>query len=210
MSTEAIRPAQSKHAGELKGVGAAAGSKLLGIRAVNYLTNYVVNRIPSYTLRHLWYRRVLGVQIGEGSGILLGCYIWFHSPGQVRRNGLRIGEQTRINRNCCLDTRGSLSIGNYVNISPDVMILTGDHDYNDPKFPSRHRPVVIEDYVYIGARATIMAGVTIGRGAVVAAGSMVGTDVAPGAVVMGVPARPIARRDVVNLEYPDSPLPLFE
>jgi maltose O-acetyltransferase len=207
--TNTVHPAEGKRTGEIRAFGTSAGLKLFGIRALNYLTNYVVNHIPSYTLRHLWYRRVLGVQLGEGSGILLGCYIWFHGPGQMRRNGLRIGENTRINRNCCLDARGSLTIGNYVNISPEVMILSGDHDYNDPAFAARQKPVVIEDYAYIGARAMIVAGVTVGRGAVVAAGSMVGTNVAPGTVVMGVPARPVGRRDV-DPQYPFVPLPLFE
>src|SRR5437868_110109 len=66
------------------------GTKLLSIRLLNYLTNYVVNRLPSYQLRHFWYRRILGITLGSGSAVFLGCYIWFYGPGQIRRTGLRI------------------------------------------------------------------------------------------------------------------------
>ena len=130
--SSSVQTSLSEQVGEIRSLGAGARVKLLGIRALNYLTNYVVNRIPSYTLRHLWYRRILGVQLGEGAGILLGCYIWFYGPGQMRRNGLRIGDNCRINRNCCLDARDALTIGNNVSISPDVTILTTQHLHDDP------------------------------------------------------------------------------
>ena len=167
--------------------------KLLIIRVLNYLTNHLVNRIPSYTLRHVWYRRIVGMQVGKGSAIFLGCYVWFCGLGQMRRSGLRIGEYCRINRNCCLDARGSLTIGNNVSISPDVTILTMQHFHNDPTFADDYRPVLIEDYVWIGTRAMVMPGVTIGHGAVVAAGAVVTKDVASQSIVGGVPARPIGR-----------------
>lgn len=186
------------------------GLKLLCIRIANYLTNYIINRIPSFSVRHLWYRRALGIQLGDGSGIFLGCYIWFCSLGQLRRNGLRIGKHCRINRNCCLDARGSLSIGDNVSISPEVAILTMQHFYNDPTFADDFRPVVIEDHVWIGARAMIMPGVTVGRGAVVAAGAVVTKDVAPRGIVGGVPAKPIGFRDLDPHYVFDAPLPLFE
>jgi maltose O-acetyltransferase len=83
-----------------------------------------------------------------------------------------------------------------VSISPDVTVLTSQHLYDDPTFALVSRPVVIEDYVWIGTRAMVMPGVTIGRGAVVAAGAVVTKDVAPLEVVGGVPARPIGRRSL--------------
>jgi acetyltransferase-like isoleucine patch superfamily enzyme len=185
--------------------------RIFVIRLINFLTNYVVNHIPSFALRRGWYRRVLGVEIGDHAGFHLGCYLWFYGPGQIRRDGFRIGAYSRINRNCCLDARGPLRIGENVSISPEVTILTAFHRIDDPKFRVETRPVVIEDYVWIGSRATILSGVRLGRGSVVAAGAVVTRDVAPLEIVGGVPARPIGTRPAEALQYTlDGPFPLFE
>jgi len=185
--------------------------RIFVIRVLNFLTNYVVCHIPSYRLRHAWYRRVLGVDLGAHAGIHLGCYIWFYGPSQMRREGLTIGAYSRINRKCCLDARGPLRIGENVSVSPEVMILTALHRMDDPEFRVETRPVVIEDHVWIGARATILSGVTLGRGCVVAAGAVVTRDVEPLAIVGGVPARPIGVRPANAVDYVlDGPFPLFE
>jgi acetyltransferase-like isoleucine patch superfamily enzyme len=181
------------------------------IRVLNYVTNYVVSHVPSFALRRAWYGRVLGVRMGPHAGVHLGCYVWFYGPGQVRRDGTTIGAYSRINRNCCLDMRGPLHIGENVSISPDVTILTAFHRMDDPEFRVEARPVVIEDHVWVGTRATILSGVRLGRGSVVAAGAVVTRDVGPLEIVGGVPARPIGTRPAEALEYVlDGPFPLFE
>ena len=191
--------------------GSAKGVKLFAIRLHNYLTNYWVNRIPSFAFRHFWYRATLGIELGKGAGVHLGCYIWFTGPGRMRRERLlTIGDNTRVNRNCCLDARGRLSIGRNVSISPEVAILTMQHGYDDPSFATEVKPVKIEDHVWIGTRATILPGVTIGRGAVVAAGSVVTRDVTPRTIVGGVPARPIGRRAIDPAYVQADRFPLFE
>jgi acetyltransferase-like isoleucine patch superfamily enzyme len=125
--------------------------------------------------------------------VFLGVYVWFHGPRETRRYGVAIGRNSQINRNCTIDIRSGLTIGDNVTISPEVMILGGSHDVNDPTFPDvDDGPVTIEDYVFIGSRAMILPGVTIGRGAVVTAGAIVTKDVAPMTVVAGVPAKPVA------------------
>jgi maltose O-acetyltransferase len=184
--------------------------QVFAVRLVNYLTNHVVSHLPFFALRHAWYRHVLGVSIGDGSAIFLDCYLWFYGPGQLRRDGLRIGHHSLINRGCCLDARASLVIGNNVSISPEVIILTTQHRIRDPDFGLESRPVVIEDHAFIGTRAMIMPGVTVGRGSVVAAGAVVTHDVPPMCVVGGVPARPIGQRDVEPRYRLDAGLPLFE
>lgn len=184
--------------------------RLVATRTLAFLTNHVVSHLPVFALRHAWYRHVLGISLGRGSGIYLGCFIWAYGPRQLRAGSLRIGSHSRINRNCCLDARSGLRIGNHVSISPEVMILTTGHDYNDPDFSLAGKPVVIEDYAWIGARAMIMPGVTIGRGAVIAAGSVVTHDVAAGALVAGVPARDVGRRHLDPAYRLDERLPLFE
>ncbi len=186
------------------------GPSLVGVRVLTYLTNHVVSALPSYRLRHAWYRR-LGIRLAPGAGIHLGCYIWFYGPGHLRRTGLSIGENTRINRGVCLDGRGPLSIGANVSVSPEVAILTTQHAWRTPGFPLESRPVVIEDHVWIGMRATVLPGSTIGRGAVVAAGAVVSGTVPPLAVVAGVPARQVAERPQAALQYAfDVPFPMLE
>lgn len=161
---------------------------------LNYVTNHVISHVPSYRLRHEWYRKALGVTLGPGASVQLGCYVWFYGPGQLRRSGLRIGTNSRINRGCCLDGRGPLVIGDNVSVSPEVAIVTAHHRYDSQDFALESRGVVIDDHVWIGMRATILPGATIGRGAVVAAGAVVSGQVPPMTVVAGVPARPVADR----------------
>ena len=189
----------------------AGGLRVFCIRLLNYATNHIVAHIPSYTVRHLWYRRAVGLDLGRGSGVYRGCYLWFYGPRENRRRGVRIGADTRINRDCTLDLRGGLDIGANVNVSPDVTILTASHDANDPGFRLVNAPVEIEDYVWIGTRAMIMPGVTLGRGAVVAAGAVVTRDVPPLTIVAGVPARAIGERNPEATAYvAGGSLPLFE
>ncbi len=105
-----------------------------------------------------------------------------------------IGEDSSVGRNCMLDGRGQLTIGNHVSISPDVHLITGSHDLNSSDFRFVSAPIVLEDFVWVGSRATILPGVTVGRGAVVATGAVVTRNVDPMTVVGGVPARKIGIR----------------
>lgn len=188
----------------------AASPRVGLIRVLNYLTNHVVNHVPSFAVRHAWYRR-LGVTIGRGSGVHMSCYVWFYGPRQVRRTGLVIGNHTRINRGCCLDGRGRLTIGDNVSISPEVAIITTQHSWRRAGFELESRDVRIDDHAWIGMRATILPGSTIGRGAVVAAGAVVSGEVPPMTVVAGVPARPVAERPCEGVDYVlDHPFPWFE
>jgi len=185
--------------------------KVFLIRTVSYLTNYLIARIPSWKLRHYWYRRVLGIEIDPRAGVHLGCYWWFYGPGQVRRTGVSIGANSRINRDCMIDVRGGVTIGDNVSISPQVAISTAAHSAADPGFRVEIRPVTIEDNVWIGMRAMILGGVTLGRGSVVAAGAVVTKDVPPLTIVAGVPARPVGMRPEEASHYViEEELRLFE
>jgi acetyltransferase-like isoleucine patch superfamily enzyme len=194
----------------------SVGERPRGVRywltqSANYFTNYVVNRIPSFTLRHAWYARYVGIELAPGARVHLDCYLWYYGPGRVRAAGARIGSGTWINRKCCLDLRGGLAIGADVSISPEVTILTSGHDLNNPTFPLTVDRVEIGDRAWLGTRAVIMPGVTVGHGAVVAAGAVVTRDVEPLAIVAGVPAKPIGMRDPDALGYAlGGPLNLFE
>lgn len=153
-----------------------------------YLCNEVVGHIPSRRVRMLFYRKIVGFKLGEKTSIFLNCR--FDCAG-----GLAIGTPSVINQGCRLDSRGGLTIGSNVSISEDVCILTADHDPKSPNFKGRPRPVLIEDYVFIGTGAMILPGVTIHRGAIVAAGAVVTRDVQSLDIVGGVPARSIGTRN---------------
>ncbi len=117
--------------------------------------------------------------------------------GVETRSGknISIGDHTVVNKRVLLDGRGGkLTIGSQVDIAQEANIWTLSHDPHDDFHATRGADVTIEDYVWIGARATILPGVRIGRGAVVAAGSVVTRDVPPMTIVAGVPARAIGIR----------------
>lgn len=97
--------------------------RLFCVRVLNYLTNEVVARLPSATLRRLWYRHALGIRFGANASMFLGVYVWFHGPRETRRYGVAIGRNSQINRNCTIDIRSGLTIGDNVTIAPEVMIL---------------------------------------------------------------------------------------
>jgi len=100
---------------------------------------------------------------------------------------LNIGEGY-INNKVTIDCFDSITIGNGVAISKGVTIRDSDnHSINGSKKISA--PIIIEDHVWIGLNATILKGVRIGSGAVVAAGAVVTRDVPENAIVGGVPAR---------------------
>jgi serine acetyltransferase len=106
---------------------AGKGAKALLLQVSRYLTNDVVAHIPSYRLRHAWYRRVVGIKIGPGAALGLGQYIHTRGRSRPARPGILIGARTTINRGCCLDGRGGLAIGDDVSISPGVWLLTDGH-----------------------------------------------------------------------------------
>jgi len=199
-------PAASPDSGE-----SGTGLRLLVIRVLNYVTNHVVAHLPSFALRRFWYQRLLGIQFGRHSAIHLNCYLWFYGPGQIRRDGVRIGHNSRINRGCTIDVREGLVVGDNVSVSAESLILTAAGRVGGGRSRAERKPVVIEDHVWIGVRAIIMPGVRLGRGCVVAAGSVVTADVAPLAVVFGSPARPVGTRAEEETEYVlREPFPLFE
>ena len=175
--------------------------RLLGLQLIRYVTNAFIAHVPSHALRRVWYTRVVGIRIGDQTALMMGLHIQTRGRPQSGRPGIEIGNHTVVNANCHLDGRGGLLVGDNVSISQGVWILTDEHDVNDPDFPEIFAPVRIEDYVFIGSKAMVLPGVTIGRGAVVGAGAVVTKDVPALAIVGGVPASSIGwRRDHLAYE----------
>ena len=109
-----------------------------------------------------------------------------------------LGDNSGIGLNAKIPS--GVTIGNDVMMGPDCMMFTANHKTDDVTVPMRTQgftpidPIVIEDDVWIGARVTIMKGVHIGKGSVIAAGAVVTHDVEPYSVVGGVPAKLIRKR----------------
>jgi acetyltransferase-like isoleucine patch superfamily enzyme len=99
-----------------------------------------------------------------------------------------------VGYNCELDGRRELRIGRNVNISADVKFYALQHDYNSPDFKAVGAPIIVEDYVWVSVRVIVLPGVTIGRGAVIAAGALVTKNVEPYVIMGGVPAKKIGER----------------
>jgi acetyltransferase-like isoleucine patch superfamily enzyme len=113
---------------------------------------------------------------------------------------LTIGDNTGLGHNCTITVAKEVNIGRYCRIASDVFIFDSSGHPSDPERRQRGepadaeevRPVTICDNVWIGRRAIIHPGVTIGEGSIVSAGAVVMTDVPDYTIVAGNPARKIA------------------
>ncbi len=154
---------------------------------------HLIGNIPFHHVRRFFYR-LAGVKIGKGSTLHMG--ITFYQPENIQ-----IGEDSIIGENTVLDGRDKLHIGDHVDIASEVMIYNSQHDVNDEFFSAIVKPVIIRDYTFIGPRAIILPGVTIGKGAIVGAGAVVTKDVSDFAIVGGVPAQVIGERKLKDPRY---------
>nr|WP_214448598.1 acyltransferase [Flavihumibacter rivuli] len=133
-------------------------------------------------------------EFGEGSSIASFCQIFSREHGISGKfivgNGSRVGDYSII------DVSGDIYIGNNVAIGPRATIYTHDHDYRNSraipwKGKALTKAISIEDGVWIGSNVTILPGVTIGKGAIVAAGSVVNKSIEPFSLYGGIPAKKI-------------------
>lgn len=164
----------------------------IGLEFVVYIL-WIIGFVPFHHIRRFFYR-LAGVKIGKGTS--LHMQITFYNPTHIT-----IGKDTIIGEKTVLDGRETLTIGNHVDVASEVMIYNGEHAINDENFAPEMKPVVIEDYVFIGPRVIILAGVTIKKGAVVAAGAVVTKDVEEFSIVAGVPAKEIGKRKLTDPHY---------
>jgi acetyltransferase-like isoleucine patch superfamily enzyme len=113
--------------------------------------------------------------------------------------GLKVGNNSNIGPYSYIGCSGYIEIGDNVMMSPRVSIYSENHNFSDPEIPMNEQGVTrsfvkIEDDCWIAANSVILAGVTIGKGSVVAAGSIVTKDVPPFSIVAGNPAKVIKNR----------------
>ncbi len=150
---------------------------------------YAGSRLRAYALR------MAGFTVGHGT------VIWgmptITGTGNITQR-LSFGRECWINIGCVLELGATITIGDRVGLGHETMILTTTHDIGgaDRRVGSPQRlPVTIGAGTWLCSRSTILPGVTIGSGAIVAAGSVVNRDVPPHTLVAGVPARAIKTLD---------------
>ena len=137
-------------------------------------------------------RELLGKNLGEGSTIappLSGAAL----------DMLKIGRGVFVNSNLLAMARGGITIGDHARIAANVQLLSNNHDPYDLDVLTC-KPVEIGDYAWIGAGATVLPGVRVGRHAVIGAASVVTKDVPDYAVAVGNPARVIKMLDKEKIE----------
>ncbi|TSC88171.1 MAG: transferase [Microgenomates group bacterium Gr01-1014_16] len=147
------------------------------------------------------YMMILGMKIRY-----LGHHCRIYFANMTEPYNVSIGHHVHINKNCEIITTGSpVEIGNYVMIGPGVTLVAQNHDVSDWSMPMIFSnkyirgKVKIADDVWIGANATVLSGVTVNRGAVIAAGAVVTKDVEAFSIVGGVPAQKIKSRFPVEV-----------
>lgn len=129
------------------------------------------------------------LRLDEGSKLISSNFSFMYGCDVIlfRNSELRLGNNSFVNCDCKIRCHDLITIGDNCAISHDVTIMDGDgHTFENHK---ESLPVVIGNHVWIGTRAIILKGVTIGDGAVVASGSLVNKNVPPNSFVGGVPAK---------------------
>ena len=149
--------------------------------------------MQSISVRRQWSDITLGAGAGLDHGVVLFC------SGPAKRNKLIIKAETYVNRYTIFDAHEHLEIGARCMIGPHCFLTDANHSMARNvainQQPMQPRPVIIEDEVWVGAGVCVLPGVRIGRGAVIGAGAVVTSDVAPFAVVAGVPGRVLKHRE---------------
>jgi len=140
-----------------------------------------------------------GIKIGNNVSIHRNTII--ECTGVIRNlgEGLIIGNNVGIAQNCFIQVRGAVHIGNDVMFGPGVSIFSEEHGFENPdklmtEQPEIRKGVSIGNNVWIGTRAVILDGVSIGDGSIIAAGSVVKSHVPPFSIVAGIPGKVIKSR----------------
>jgi acetyltransferase-like isoleucine patch superfamily enzyme len=131
-----------------------------------------------------------------GAGTLLEPNVWITAPGDAR---VRIGEGTFLNMGVMVASTALVEIGSHCMLANGCFVTDGNHRFDDPARPvtwqgfTSKGPTRIGDNVWCGANVVVTSGVTIGERCVIGANSVVTTDVPPGSIAAGAPARVLRR-----------------
>ncbi len=158
-------------------------------RGLWYITNVIVfmNPLFPFYAPKRWLLRLFGAKIS--SGVVIKPRVNIKFPWR-----LRIGENSWVGEGAWIDNLADISIGDNVCLSQDTYLMTGNHDYKSVAFTLITNPIQIHDGAWVGARATVCPGVTVGRNAVLSAGSVMTRNADPEGIYAGNPAQRVRNR----------------
>lgn len=154
--------------------------------ALSVFANYFVNHIPFWTIRKFFYI-LMGMKIGKDARIAMGTVV-------SKPRWIEIGQRTVINRDCHLDGRGRLIIGDDVTISAYSIIITEAHLPDSGTFDTKIESVVIKDRAWLGMRAMVLNGSVVEENAIIGAGCVFKGCCEKDDIMVGNPARCIRKR----------------
>ena len=146
--------------------------------------------LPHYRAKSL-ILRLFGARIGER--VVIKPRVKIKHPWR-----LSVGDHSWIGEGAWIDNLADIEIGSNVCISQDAYLLTGNHDYTDPRFGLITRPIVVEDGAWIGARAVVCPGVRVASHSVLSVGSVLTKDTEPYGIYAGNPAGLLKRRVIAE------------
>jgi putative colanic acid biosynthesis acetyltransferase WcaF len=169
---------------------------------LNFVFNEVITHIPAHWLR-LGFLRLFNRKIHGSCVILMHVRI-------LNFWNVKIGERVVINQYCMLDCRKySICIAHDSDLGPYTRIWTLEHDPHSPLHALKGGDVIIEDHVWVASSVTILPGIIIGRGAVLASACLVTKSVLPMDIIGGIPGKTIGKRSN-DLTYSLKYVPLFD
>lgn len=166
------------------------GNKI--IRALWFLTNaiFFISPFMPFSMVKVFFLRLFGAKVGHGVVIKPSVNIKY--PWR-----LAVGNNVWIGENVWIDNLDQVIIGDNSCISQGALLLTGNHNYKSTRFDLLTGKILLEDGVWIGAKAIVTAGVSCGSHAVLSAGSIASGNLLPYSVYRGNPATKIRDRHIV-------------
>lgn len=142
-----------------------------------------------------------GIKLGDHVSIARDSILLCTGIISIKGIGITIGDRTGINARAYLAGQGGITIGDDVIMGPNVYIFSENHNFSNLQVKIKDQgftkqPVIIGNNCWLGAGVTILAGVNIGDGCVIAAGSIVTKSFPSNSVIAGVPAKAIKSREI--------------
>lgn len=145
--------------------------------------------------------RLFGAQVGKGVRVKPGVTLKF--PWRIT-----IGDYVWLGEQVWLDNVINIRIDDHVCISQGAYLGTGNHDWQDPNFALKLSPIHLESRSWVGAKAIVGPGVTMGQGSVLCLGSVAGKSLDPMTIYAGNPACPVKTRQIRKTAFEPATLPM--